>query len=634
MAYRANPFLERMSERTTSDQEFVRLFSPRILERLSEDALDGGVHVFRSPPGGGKTTLLRAFTPAALRAFWNARRNPEMAEAYHGLVARRVLHEQQGPQTLGVLLSCASGYADLPPGASNTQDALFRSLIDCRVVLRALRSLSSLLGYSSLDQLEQVRLEYDVSRENFAAIPKTASPLELLRWAEQEERAVYASFDQRQSSVRNDLPHVRLEAVLWLQSVVFRVDGAAVAPRRLLMIDDVQKLRRRQREVLMVELTEARPQLPVWLAERSIALGDALLSQGAREGRDIREYSLDQIWPAQRAFISYAQNILDRRLEAQNVIPGGGFAQYLRTELDPADVREELGRAFAEFRKLFGVHKNKPRYSKWAQRAEELISDGSLDAAQEIVATRILMMRDQAKDQQSLGLPLSREDLADRDSSSVKAAALLFLHHEAGVPYYFGLDVLCAMATNNVEELLALAAALYDGLKAKQVLRKPELVLSPREQERLLTEVAKKKRDFIPKSHTIGSKAQRLLDAIGAYCREKTLVPNAPYAPGVTGVRLSDEELGRLDASGSRGLEQFDILRQVLAECVAENLLVQKPSAASTARRPGTVFYLNRTLCAHYELPLQYGGWQDVRTRDLLEWMDRGKVAQRKISEM
>src|SRR5581483_11791555 len=140
MAYRANPFLERMSERT-SDQEFVRLFSPIILERLAEDAFDGAVHIFRSPPGGGKTTLLRAFTPAALRAFWNARHVQEMNESHQRLIARGVMHEENGPQLLGVLLSCASGYADLPPGATNAQDGLFRALFDCRIVLRALRSL-------------------------------------------------------------------------------------------------------------------------------------------------------------------------------------------------------------------------------------------------------------------------------------------------------------------------------------------------------------------------------------------------------------------------------------------------------------------------------------------------------------
>src|SRR5687767_8017571 len=123
MPYRANPFLERMSERTTSDQEFVRLFSPKILERLAPDAWEGAVHIFRSPPGGGKTTLLRAFTPTALRAFWNARYG-EMSEAFKGLVVRNVLHEENGPLVLGVFLSCASGYADLPPGATITKEGL------------------------------------------------------------------------------------------------------------------------------------------------------------------------------------------------------------------------------------------------------------------------------------------------------------------------------------------------------------------------------------------------------------------------------------------------------------------------------------------------------------------------------
>src|SRR5437764_15274277 len=132
MAYRSNPFLDRMSERTTSDQEFVRLFSPKILERLADDVFEGAVHIFRSPPGGGKTTLLRAFTPTALRAFWNARHVQEMNEAYQGLLARQIMHEQYGPTLLGVLLSCASGYADLPAGVG-PDEGLFRRLLNCRI---------------------------------------------------------------------------------------------------------------------------------------------------------------------------------------------------------------------------------------------------------------------------------------------------------------------------------------------------------------------------------------------------------------------------------------------------------------------------------------------------------------------
>src|SRR5260370_16514054 len=129
MAYRANPYLERMSERT-SDQEFVRLFSPRIIERLPEDAFEGAVHVFRSPPGGGKTTLLRAFTPTALKAFWNARSVNEIDGSYQRLLLRHIFDPRTGPQLLGVFLSCASGYADLPPRPSPPQEGLFRALLN------------------------------------------------------------------------------------------------------------------------------------------------------------------------------------------------------------------------------------------------------------------------------------------------------------------------------------------------------------------------------------------------------------------------------------------------------------------------------------------------------------------------
>jgi hypothetical protein len=147
-----------MSERTTSDMEFVRLFSPKILEKLADDAFDGAVHVFRSAPGAGKTTLLRAFTPPALRAFWHSRNRPELSESFQKLLNRGLLTEGESPQLLGVYLSCASGYADLPSSEGLQQEGLFRALLDCRIVLRTLRSLGLLLGFSTPEQLAESRV--------------------------------------------------------------------------------------------------------------------------------------------------------------------------------------------------------------------------------------------------------------------------------------------------------------------------------------------------------------------------------------------------------------------------------------------------------------------------------------------
>lgn len=628
MAYRANPFLERMSERTTSDQEFARLFSPKILEKLAEDAFEGAVHIFRSAPGAGKTTLLRAFTPTALRAFWSSRRSPELTESYQKLIARGVLDDQDGPQVLGVLLSCASGYADLPPGADLAQEGLFRALLDCRIVLRTLRSVGSLLGFNTPEQLSSIRLEYENAAADLKGIPLKHSADKLVAWAEQHEQHVYAQLDAFAGRSNAATPlNVRFEGVLWLQAVRFLFNGKPVAPKRLLMIDDLHKLRRKQRSLLIDELTVLRPTVPIWLAERASALGEGLLSQGARQGRDLREYTLEEMWSGPKGphqFATFAQNILDRRMTMQDVVASGSFSQCLRGEFIPDEIRGEVERGIRLFREEVQRHQSNVRYSEWLAHADRRTAEPSIDSLIDLYVTRILLARDEAKRQMTLELALSADELEDRDNSQVRGAAEIFMHDELKIPYYFGLDRLCVMASSNVEELLSLAAGLYVGLQAKQVLRKPELILSPAEQEKLLKEAAKRKRDFIPKSHTQGSRAQRLLDAIGAYCREKTFAVNAPYAPGVTGVRLSQGELAKLDPPSKPLADRGVLLKRVLAECTAENLLVAKFSSASTGRDSGMIFYLNRTLCAHYDLPLQMGGWQDVAESDLIDWMERG----------
>lgn len=635
MAYNANPFLERMSERTTSDTEFVRLFSPKILEKLAEDAFDGAVHVFRSSPGAGKTTLLRAFTPPALRAFWHSRNRPELSESFQKLLNRGLLTEGESPQLLGVYLSCASGYADLPSSEGLQQEGLFRALLDCRIVLRTLRSLSALLGFSAPDQLAEVTLD-NSALPGLHGIPGITNALELATWAEEHEQKVYAQLDTFMGSVNAALPaQLRFEGVLWLQSIAFRHEGRAVGGKRLLMIDDMHKLRRKQRALLVDELTVMRPSIPIWLAERTVALGTELLSQGAREGRDLREYNLDRMWSDAKGatqFVSYAQNILDRRMKNQDVVPVGSFTQCLRDELVSSEVRSQVAEGIERFRNEVERHQSQQRYAQWLARADQFTADQNLESLLELYVTRILLVRDASKRQLSLDLTLTAEELEDRDSSQVRSAAELFIHEELGIPYYFGFDRLCVMATSNVEELLALAAALYVGLQAKQVLRKSEPILSPLEQDKLLREAAARKRDFIPKSHTEGTRAQRLLDSIGAYCYDQTFAPNAPYAPGVTGVRLSRAELAKLIAPGAFGPSGV-ALQRVLAECAAENLLVQRESQATGSRDSGTIFYLNRSLCAHYGLPLQMGGWRDVSVGELMRWMERRLTPSRKSVE-
>lgn len=637
MAYNVNPFLERRSERTTSDQEFALVFSPKILEKLSDDVLKGGVHIFRSAPGGGKTTILRAFTPSVLRSFWRSRGNNELKESFPQFVEKGVLNDQDGPQLLGVLISCASGYADLLPSASPIEEGPFRALFDCRAILRTIRSLGAFLGFASDESLDSIRLEYSGEAKDLQGIPKLASARELAEWAEAQEKRIYAQMDSFAGNSSQSVPSSqRIESVLWLQSVRFMRNGSPVATKRLLMVDDLHRLRRKQREILTDELTVQRPAIPIWLAMRTLVLGDELLSQGAKSGRDIQEYSLEELWGSSKGihqFLPFAQNVLERRMRQQDTVTGH-FAQCLRGHLEPEEVNSYVQPAIEALRAALQPHEKNARYSEWSVRAEKKSEDPSLDALLEFFVTRILVARDVSKKQMSFDLALPAEAIDDNDSSSLRAAAEVLLHEELGLPFYYGMERLCVMATYNVEELLSMAAALYEGIVAKQVLRTRHHELSPGDQEKILRDVAERRLKFVPKQHTEGMRAQKLITSIGRYCRSRTFLPNAPYAPGVTGVRLSQSELEKLQSRTRPLGEQGDLLRRVLSECIAENLLILRSSSASTARDAGSILYLNRTLCAQFGLPLQMGGWQDVSCTDLIEWMLRGWKPKRLAMEI
>lgn len=639
MAYKNNPFRDRASERTTSDQEFVRVFSPKILERLGDELFANLVYVFRSPPGGGKTTLLRAFTPLALKAFWNSREQEAFSESVGRLLSIGALSEPNGAAVLGVLLSCASGYADLPPGVPIEQEGLFRALLDCRIVLRALRTVSSLLDLSALESLNQVQINIR-EQDALTYIPNLKNALDLYRWAERREREVYAYLDSVIPTGDAALmSHSRFDGVPWLQSAEFTYRERPLKFKRLLMIDDVHKLRKQQRALLLNEIPDVRASLPIWFAERTSALGPQLLSHGARQGRDIREVHLDRLWGGERRaphqFFNFAQSILDRRLGAPTSIFRGQFNQYLRSDLGRDIEATSVKRGIDEFWKAVDQHKDSPLYKDWLRLAEDVSKTQNIEALLQLYKTRVLIARDERKRQFRLPLgPLPQEELEDRDSSQVQGAAEIFMHEELDIPYYFGIERICILATNNVEELLSIAADLYDALYAKHIVRR-ETILSAIDQERLIKEAASRRWTFIPKAHAEGNRTQRLLSGIGQYCRLRTFLPNAPYAPGVTGIRLKNSELRRLDEPDPALKDALGTLKTVLAESVAENLLLCRETNAGEAAE-GMVFYLNRTLCAHFNLPLQYGGWQDVEVTDLLTWMqgqyEKPAAAQRRAA--
>jgi hypothetical protein len=89
------------------------LFEPGILEVMPTESFWDTVHILRSAAGGGKTSLIRLFTPTTLLSLCANRTNERIKELYQRLKDLGAV-DDTGPKVLGVMLLCGGpGYSML-----------------------------------------------------------------------------------------------------------------------------------------------------------------------------------------------------------------------------------------------------------------------------------------------------------------------------------------------------------------------------------------------------------------------------------------------------------------------------------------------------------------------------------------
>jgi hypothetical protein len=202
----------------------------------------------------------------------------------------------------------------------------------------------------------------------------------------------------------------------------------------------------------------------------------------------------------------------------------------------------------------------------------------------------------------------------------------LFLSREASAPFYFGRQKLAALSSSNVDQFVELAGDLFEELTAKSVGRRGvDAVLSAERQHAILKRAAERRWEGIPRRVPRGYEARRFLEALGAFSQSQTYRASAPYLPGVTGFGITMQDRAQL-IDDSRSANAFGELRAMLAALVSQNLL--EPTLDYKNKGESLIiFYLNRLLCAHFDLPLGYGGWRKKSLKELTEWVARGRQA-------
>ncbi|EQB22035.1 hypothetical protein UNSWDHB_649 [Dehalobacter sp. UNSWDHB] len=640
-----NPFRIRKSEQIGSESKFHGLFGPQMVEVLKEnsDSLWDRLQIIHSAPGGGKTSLLRLFTAESLIAIHNRnyRSIPEYKLLYDTVQSLGAIDEK-GPTILGVLVSCSRPYSHIEHLKidDTSKRKLFFALLNARVLFETLKSICFLYELNFPSDLEKIEIipPLDV-QPNFNEFFGSTNGQKLFDSIRDIEQAVCAAIDSVGGSSLKNCPGIS-QLIAWKalgEGTIF-YNGQPLQAKTLIMLDDLHELSVNQRKQLLEELEQRYP-TACWVAERYDALdSNQAVFDGSNHGREYVTHRIEE-WALQNSSKGFFQKglgyIADRRVVKAKTVELSSFESLLESPDRDKDVREKYNLALETIsERINTVASNEKRFQPWVT----LINEPNHNKFEQAVKWRtleILISRKKKRDSTLFpDFELPVEEYNKMDSNSVRNAAELFVAKEFKIPYYYGMDILKSLSSGNVEQFLEISGSIFEEILASATLRSKEPVISAERQQSIIQKVAKERLDQIPKRMAHGTIAHRLIMQIGHFAQKRTYENTAPYAPGVTGIAINQDDLKKLsDEKFIKKNQNYEQLALVLRETIAKNILYARPYQQCKGQE-WFVMYLNRLLCAHFWLPLDYGGWKEQSLDTLVRWISEAppkKISQKEL---
>lgn len=621
-----NPFRISASQRATSDEEFVRLFGAGAIDLIHNiDDPWESVSFLRSAPGGGKTTFLRLMTPRPLGLANSLASGSSAVKATQEALRAVGALGSDGPELLGTMVEFTSEFREL--AAFDRGNALFRELVNSRIVIATLRAVLERLGRPFPRDLVHIRFEWEP--ESGSTIPAAATGDELFGWASQIETDFYGRMDVLGEPKPVQGGHARLDGLKWFANSHITEPLGEVTVKRVLLFDELQALSAGQRRSLLDFVTAARAQCGVWIAERLETLTHKdLLSEGALENRDYSGViQLERQWSDKRgiAYAKFVENIAQLRAAKADNFGDRDLFSLISDSDDLAVWAPKFEEACGTIEaRIVAAKGSSPRYDIWLDTARAKRGSAVERAVQWRMA-EILVARDMRNEQQTFDfLALSTDEFDKRGSSAAARAAEHFVRTEIGAPIYFGRGAIAEVSSYNVEQYLAVAGELFEEISAKiKFVRDNPMPLTADRQHSIIKGVAKARWDDLTRRLPLGRDAKTLLEGICTFCYAQTFRETAPYMPGVTGIGITMQDREALIDTPDDKIKHLRGLRDVLTSLVAHNLLVPRLDH-SNKNKKFVVFYLNRLLCVQFGLPLGYGGWREKKIKDLIAWQAHG----------
>jgi hypothetical protein len=522
-----NPFKLRRAENIDTDTTFLSLFEPGILDVIAESGLPEKVQLIRSAAGGGKTSLLRLFTPSVLRRLY--RRQVEDQDLFSRLQALNVI-DDRGPRLLGVSLLCGRNYAGLEDLRLEpaVRTRLFLGLLNARIVLAVLRSALILkdLEYPVDLQRLTVLQAPDDDQRGPTGLDFPCSGLTLYEWAKDVEKKICGALDSFGPMRVTSLPGLdSLFSLSILQAHNLVIDEAPIADRILIMMDDIHMLTAGQRALLVERVVEAQSKTGIWIAERFEALStQELLASGSTRDRDRHDpIELEWYWRRRHErFEKHVMRIADRRARSSVETELDAFRSCLEESIDTDEYEDIFERAIVVVRER--ISRRGPQVAQfrdWVSECERLPGTPRERAvvwrALEILIERRLRKPQKGLFDDDVDARVPSHELTKEIDPPVKSASELFLAREFDLPYYFGAERIARLASLNIEQFLGLSGGIFEEVIAAELIRTGSTVISARRQHVLMKKAAYAFWSDIPSKVRHGREVRAFLDSVGRF---------------------------------------------------------------------------------------------------------------------
>ena len=641
MRININPFYSRASEAIGLDDRFIKLFSADILDIFNDRQIWDIVNIFRSSPGGGKTTLLRLFTPEILLNIKekSKQKDEQSIEIFKRLASLNAYDEKGNPIVIGTLIPFTSEYSTLEYLTIEKAEKvrLFFALLNVRIVLSVLHSICAIKKIKFPDDLDKISIHQNPSKVGFNPLRNISDGKKIYDWCCSAEETISTEIDSiylttnDQEDKSNDLYSLQL-----LNPEYIKIEGQPITERILIMLDDVHNLSSNQREILMKSIVDKRPIVNVWLSERLRALSmEEIISEGNIANRDFNIITLEQFWNSKYdKFEKFTKSVAQKRLSTIIEGESTNFATYLSEEFDPESL-QNWGKSLVELKKdikeKFG---RDSKYQKWIQSREEFDGD-TVEQLIEWKSLEILLYRDSGKQQQTFAFDdvLNEDELEQQDGTDVKEAARLFLHKDSSLPYYYGISKVSRLSSCNIEQFLTISGKLFEVIVINHLKRISKststtgINIAPKRQENAIKKLCDEKWKELDIRVPSAKEIKIFLDHIGEFCREQTYTKNAWNSPGINGIAITMHERNLLKEKALNDpSNEYHTLAKYIATCIAYNLIDFKLDYKCKGKL-FMILYLNRLYCVKYKLPLNNGKFKERKLADLTKWATNNVTA-------